>query len=49
VTREFILDEQPDCIINIVDVTSIERSLYLTLQLIEMGRPIVLALNMMDE
>ncbi len=49
VTREFIIKEKPDCIINIVDATSIERSLYLTLQLMSLGRPMVLALNMMDE
>lgn len=49
VTRDFILNEKPDGIINIVDATNIERNLYLTLQLIEMKIPIVLALNMMDE
>lgn len=49
VTRDFILNEKPDGIINIVDATNIERNLYLTLQLIEMRVPMVLALNMMDE
>ena len=49
VTREFILREKPTGIINIVDATNIERNLYLTMQLIELDVPIVLALNMMDE
>lgn len=49
VTRRFILQEKPDGIINIVDATNIERNLYLTLQLLEMHIPMVLALNMMDE
>lgn len=49
VTRDFILNERPDGIINIVDATNIERNLYLTLQLLEMHIPMVLALNMMDE
>lgn len=49
VTRDFIINEKPDVIINIADATNIERNLYLTLQLIEMGKPMVLALNMMDE
>ncbi len=49
VTRNFIIDRKPDAIINIADATNIERNLYLTLQLIEMGKPMVLALNMMDE
>lgn len=49
VARSFVLDRSPDAIINIADATNIERSLYLTLQLIEMGKPTVLALNMMDE
>ena len=49
VTRDFILKEKPDGIINIVDATNIERNLYLTLQLLEMHIPMVLALNMMDE
>ena len=49
VTRDFILNQTPDGIINIVDATNIERNLYLTLQLMEMRIPMVLALNMMDE
>ena len=49
VTRDFILNQKPDGILNIVDATNIERNLYLTLQLIEMHVPMVLALNMMDE
>ncbi len=49
VARDFILREKPDGIINIIDATNIERNLYLTLQLIELGVPTVLALNMMDE
>ena len=49
VTRDFVLNEKPDGIINIVDATNIERNLYLTLQLLELGIPMVLALNMMDE
>ena len=49
VARDFILNEKPDAIINIVDATNIERNLYLTLQLLELRVPMVLALNMMDE
>ncbi len=49
VTRDFLLKEKPDGIINIVDATNIERNLYLSLQLIELQIPMVLALNMMDE
>lgn len=49
VTREFLLDEKPKGIINIVDATNIERNLYLTMQLIELDIPMVVALNMMDE
>ncbi|MDF2820891.1 MAG: feoB [Clostridiales bacterium] len=49
VTRDFLLKSRPDAIINIVDATNIERNLYLTLQLIELEIPMVLALNMMDE
>lgn len=49
VTRQFILDEHPKGIINIVDATNIERNLYLTIQLMELDVPMVLALNMMDE
>ena len=49
VTRNFVLDEHPKGIINIVDATNIERNLYLTMQLLELDIPMVLALNMMDE
>ena len=49
VSRDFVLREKPKAIINIVDVTSIDRSMYLTEQLLEMGLPMVVALNMMDE
>lgn len=49
VTRDFVLNEKPDGIINIVDATNIERNLYLTLQLLELHIPMVLVLNMMDE
>ena len=49
VTREFILREKPRGIINIVDATNIERNMYLTMQLMELGFPMVIALNMMDE
>ena len=49
VTRDFILNEQPDVILNIVDATNIERNLYLSLQLMELEKPMVIALNMMDE
>ena len=49
VTRDFLLNEKPDGIINIVDATNIERNLYLTLQMLELNIPMVLALNMMDE
>lgn len=49
VSRNYVLDEKPHAIINIVDATNIERNLYLTMQLLEMGIPMVVALNMMDE
>ncbi len=49
VSRNFVLNEKPRAIINIADATNIERNLYLTMQLLEMGVPMVLALNMMDE
>ena len=49
VTRDFLLNEKPTGIINIVDASNIERNLYLTMQLMELGIPMVLALNMMDE
>lgn len=49
VTRDFLVQEHPDAIINIVDATNLERNLYLTLQLMELNIPMILALNMMDE
>lgn len=49
VSRQFILEEKPSAIINIIDATNIERNLYLTMQLLELNIPIVIALNMMDE
>ncbi|HEX3016970.1 MAG TPA: ferrous iron transport protein B [Caproicibacter sp.] len=49
VTRDFLLNDHPDAIINIVDATNIERNLYLSMQLIELNIPMVIALNMMDE
>ena len=48
VSRNFILDEKPDCIINVVDATNLERNLYLTTQVLEIDVPVVIALNMMD-
>ena len=48
ISRNFVLDEKPDCIINIVDATNLERNLYLTTQLLELDIPIVIALNMID-
>lgn len=48
ISRNYILDEKPDCVINIVDVTNLERNLYLTTQILEMDVPMVVALNMMD-
>ena len=48
ISRNYILDEKPDCVINIVDVTNLERNLYLTTQILEMDVPVVVALNMMD-
>jgi len=48
ISRNYILDENPDCVINIVDATNLERNLYLTTQLLEMDVPVVIALNMMD-
>jgi ferrous iron transport protein B len=48
ITREYLLKEKPDCIINLIDANTIERSLYLSLQLIELNIPMVIALNMMD-
>jgi ferrous iron transport protein B len=49
VSRDFVLVDKPDAIINIIDSTNIERNLYLTMQLLETDRPVVVALNMMDE
>jgi len=49
VARKFIINEQPDAIIDIVDATNLERNLYLTMQLLELERPVVLAVNFMDE
>jgi len=49
VTRDYLMSGEPDCILSIVDGTNIERNLYLTLQLMELGLPMVVALNMMDE
>ena len=49
VSRDFVIKEKPDAIINIIDATNIERNLYLTMQLLEMDIPMVVALNMMDE
>ena len=49
ISRNFILDEKPDCVINIVDATNLERNLYLTTQIMEIDVPVVVALNMMDE
>ena len=49
ITRNYILEEKPDCVINIVDATNLERNLYLTTQLMEIDVPLVVALNMMDE
>lgn len=48
IARNFLLDERPDCIINIVDATNLERNLYLTTQLLEVDLPLVIALNMSD-
>jgi len=49
ISRQYILEDMPDLIVNIIDASALERNLFLTLQLIELGRPVVLALNMMDE
>ena len=49
VTRDYIVNERPDAVINIVDATNLERNMYLTMQIIDMGIPMVLAMNMMDE
>ena len=49
ISRNYIVDESPDVVVNIIDATNLERNLYLTLQLKKLGRPLVVALNMMDE
>ena len=49
ISRKYILDEKPDCVINIVDATNLERNLYLTTQLMEIDVPVIIALNMIDE
>lgn len=49
ISRNYIINEKPDCVINIVDATNLERNLYLTTQLLEIDVPVVIALNMMDE
>lgn len=48
IARGYLLNEKPDCVINVVDVTNLERNLYLTTQLLELDVPVVVALNMMD-
>jgi len=48
ISRNFIIDEKPDCVINIIDATNLERNLYLTTQIMEIDVPMVIALNMMD-
>ena len=48
IARNYILDEKPDCVINIIDATNLERNLYLTTQIMEIDVPMVIALNMMD-
>lgn len=48
IARNFVLDERPDCVVNIVDATNLERNLYLTTQLMELDIPLVVALNMTD-
>ena len=49
IARDFILDEQPDAVVDIVDASNLERNLYLTVQLLEMGAHVIVALNMMDQ
>lgn len=49
ISRQYILEDMPDMIINIVDASALERNLFLTFQLMELGRPVIIALNMMDE
>ena len=48
ISRNYIVDEKPDCVINIIDATNLERNLYLTTQILEIDIPVVVALNMMD-
>ena len=48
ISRNFILNEKPDCVINVLDATNLERNLYMTTQILEMNVPVVIALNMMD-
>ena len=48
ISRNYILEEKPDCVINVVDATNLERNLYLTTQIMEIDVPVVIALNMMD-
>ncbi len=49
VARDFIVDEKPDAVVDIVDASNLERNLYLAIQILEMGAPLIIALNMMDE
>src|SRR5574341_2045160 len=49
IARDFIIEERPDVVINVVDATNLERNLYLTVQLLELGLPVVMALNIYDE
>ena len=49
IARDFIIEEKPNVVVNVLDASNLERNLYLTVQLLEMGAPLVLALNMMDE
>jgi ferrous iron transport protein B len=49
IARDYIIEEQPDVVINVVDATNLERNLYLTVQILELDVPVVLALNMMDD
>jgi ferrous iron transport protein B len=49
IARDFIIEEHPDVVINVVDATNLERNLYLTVQILELGVPVVLALNMTDD
>lgn len=48
IARNYIVEEEPNVVVNVVDATNIERNLYLSVQLIEIGRPVVIALNIMD-